>query len=75
MAVSLGAAWAGGSGLYPYLKSFFPNGVQVVQGTAYAGNGSALAGRGVTADVGASRFATGTTGANGYFYLFAPPGT
>jgi hypothetical protein len=43
-AANLGAAFAGGgaggtSGLFPYLTSFFPNGVQAISGFAYANGG------------------------------------
>ena len=42
--LNLGSAFAGGAaggtgGIYPYLKSFFPNGVQAVSGFAYTDAG------------------------------------
>jgi hypothetical protein len=46
------SAWAGGAnGLYPYLSSFFPNGVQAVSGIAYKDAGATLAASGVNGAV------------------------
>ena len=79
---STGAVWGGGAnGLYPYLKSFFPNGVQAVSGTAYTDAGVTAAASGangamtVNLDAGGSLLAQATTGANGYYYIFVPAGT
>ena len=76
-ASGLGSAFAGGTGgLYPYLKSFFPNGVQAVSGTAYTDVGLTPASGGGTVGliVGGQSLGTATLGANGYFYVFAPVG-
>ena len=75
------SVWGTATGLYPYLKSFFPNGVQAVSGFAYSDAGVAplASGNGgpvyVTGLVDGARLATATTGANGYYYLLAPAGT
>jgi filamentous hemagglutinin family protein len=72
------AVWGTGSGLYPYLKTFFPNGVQAVSGVAYkdargtvAASGSAGAVT-VSLDAGGARLGQATTGANGYYYFALP---
>ncbi len=76
------AAWGAGAGLYPYLRSAFPNGPQAVSGTAYSdlagivplasgANGAVP----VTVLSGNRSLGTATTGANGYWYAFMPPGT
>ena len=74
--------WAGGAnGLYPYLKSLYPNGVQAVSGFAYSDAGTTPLASGnsgpvyVSGLVDGARLATATTGANGYYYLLAPAGT
>ena len=79
---SLGSAYAGGTnGFYPYLKTFFPNGVQVVSGTAYTDAGVTPAASGLGGAVTVSGLVNGvtlgsaTTGANGYYYIFAPADT
>lgn len=79
-ASDLGGAFAGGTGLYPYLKDFFPGGVNVVQGFAYKADGSALASTSagaanVSAISGGRVVGGATTGANGYYYVFLPAGT
>jgi filamentous hemagglutinin family protein len=84
----LGAAFAGGTivvggagggvgGLYPYLKYFFPNGVQVISGFAYTDGGATpLAGPNtVSAIVNGEAFGSATTGANGYYYVFGAAGS
>ena len=75
-------AWGGGSnGLYPYLKSFFPNGVQAVSGTVFSDAGvtplaSGANGAVPVTVVGVNTvLGTATTGANGYYYVFGQPGT
>ena len=68
-------------GLYPYLTTFFPNGVQAVSGFAYKDAGvtplaSGLSGAAtVSADANGATLGSATTGANGYYYIFAPAGS
>jgi filamentous hemagglutinin family protein len=76
------AVWGGGTGgLYPYLKGFFPGGVQVVSGTAYQADGTtALASTSsgfvtVSLASGGMVRSTAATGANGYYYMLMAPGT
>jgi filamentous hemagglutinin family protein len=71
------SAFSGGAnGLYPYLSSFFPNGIQVLTGTAYTDAASRpLAGVSVGLIGNGSSFGTVSTGANGYYYAFGQPGT
>jgi hypothetical protein len=78
------SAFAGGSGgLYPYLSSFFPGGIQAVSGFAYnykAGITMPLAsGPAGAATVsvagGGAGVGSATTGANGYYYVLVPAGT
>ena len=69
--------WATGPGLYPYLKSFFPNGVQAVSGMAFNQSGAgaqALSGAKVDVRVDGQMFGSAFTGANGYYYAMAPAG-
>jgi filamentous hemagglutinin family protein len=85
-ALTLGGAFTGGaaggtSGIYPYLTTIYPNGIQTVSGIAYksAGSGSPLtsgtAGAGlVSLSSGGALEGTITTGANGYYYFFVPAG-
>ncbi len=80
-ASSLGSAFAGGTGgLYPYLASFYPNGVQAISGVAYqdAGVHALSSGAGsvytVSGLVNGGAPVTATTGANGYYYLLEPAG-
>ncbi len=75
-------AWGAAAGLYPYLRSAFPNGPQAVSGTAYsdlAGTVPLASGASgavpVTVLSGNRSLATVTTGANGYWYAFMPAGT
>ncbi len=77
-----GSAFAGGAGgLYPYLESFFPNGVQAISGTAYRDAGGTPLASGtngavtVSIDGNGSAFGSATTGANGYYYVFASANT
>ena len=74
--------WGGGTGgIYPYLKSFFPNGVQAVSGIAYTDAGvtplaSGAAGAAyVSAMANGASLGSATTGANGYYYVFGPAGS
>ncbi|MDE2115895.1 MAG: hypothetical protein KGJ29_13620, partial [Hyphomicrobiales bacterium] len=71
------AVWATGPGLYPYLKSFFPNGVQAVSGMAFNQFGAgaqALSGAKVNVRVDGQLFGSAITEANGYYYAMAPAG-
>lgn len=80
-ATDLGVAFAGDSGLYPYLASFFPNGVQAISGIAYidAGQTALASGRNgaglVNVRVGNGATQTASTGVNGYYYAFVPYGS
>jgi filamentous hemagglutinin family protein len=69
------SVWGTGTDLYPYLKSFFPTGPQVVSGTAYtnAGVGAAIAA--VRLYTGGNVLGQTKSGANGYYYLMFAPGT
>jgi len=78
----LGSAFAGGTGgLYPYLASFYPNGVQVISGTAYSDGGSTPLASGASGAQYVTLLTDGvvldsvTTGANGYYYVLLPAGT
>ena len=74
-------AWGAGPGLYPYLTSAFPGGVQAVSGIAYSDSGATPLPSGASGAVTVGLTANGapvgtaTTGANGYYYIFAPAGT
>lgn len=79
---SLGPDFAGGAGgLYPYLKFFYPGGVQAISGTAYADGGSKPLASGragaqtVSVLVAGGAALTTTTGVNGDYYLIEPAGT
>ncbi|MDR3460769.1 MAG: MBG domain-containing protein, partial [Beijerinckiaceae bacterium] len=77
----LGGAFTVSSGFYPYLNSFFPNGVQAISGTAYQNAGTTAAASGsngavtVTAFANGERFGQATTGANGYYYILGSAGS
>ncbi|WP_181170216.1 MULTISPECIES: MBG domain-containing protein [unclassified Mesorhizobium] len=84
----LSAAFGGGSGgLYPYLKSFYPNGVQAISGIAYKDSGVTPLSSGtrqpyyvknpglVTAVANGVDLGTVSTGVNGYYYIATPTGT
>ncbi|WP_434723808.1 MBG domain-containing protein [Mesorhizobium sp. RIZ17] len=84
----LSAAFGGGSGgLYPYLKSFYPNGVQAISGIAYKDSGVTPLSSGtrqpiyvknpglVTAVANGVDLGTVSTGVNGYYYIATPNGT
>ncbi|WP_164778037.1 MBG domain-containing protein [Mesorhizobium sp. M7A.F.Ca.US.006.01.1.1] len=86
-ASGLSAAYGGGTGgLYPYLKAFYPNGVQAISGIAYkdAGNTPLISGTGqpyytknpglVSVVSGGVNLGTVSTGVNGYYYLALPTG-
>ncbi|OYU88940.1 MAG: hypothetical protein CFE29_15425 [Bradyrhizobiaceae bacterium PARB1] len=77
----LGSVFSGGAdGLYPYLTSFFPNGVQVVSGFAYSDGGATPLASGaagavtIALNADGSRIGQATTGANGYYYIVTPIG-
>ena len=75
------AVWGTGTGLYPYLKSFFPNGAQAVSGIAYGGDGTVLAfstagTNTVSVDAGGALVGqTNIDSANGYYYVLMPAGS
>jgi hypothetical protein len=89
---ALGAAFAGGAaggqaGVYPYLTTFFPNGVQAIAGFAYADRGTiplvspsgfvptpVPAPDVVSILINGAGVGNATTGANGYYYYFAAAG-
>ncbi|GLQ76999.1 hypothetical protein GCM10007881_05150 [Mesorhizobium huakuii] len=84
----LSAAFGGGSeGLYPYLKSFYPNGVQAISGIAYKDSGVTPLSSDtrqpyyvknpglVTAVANGFDLGTVSTGVNGYYYIATPNGT
>ncbi|WP_217572145.1 MBG domain-containing protein [Mesorhizobium sp. GbtcB19] len=83
----LSAAFGGGSGgLYPYLKSFYPNGVQAISGIAYKDSGTTPLSSDtrqpyyvknpglVTAVANGVDLGTVSTGVNGYYYIATPTG-
>ena len=71
----------GANGLYPFLKNFYPNGVQAMSGTAYQDAGVTLAVSGPNGVVPVTVVANGRalgstiTGVNGYYYVTLPAGT
>ncbi len=75
------SVWGTGTGLYPYLKSFFPNGAQAVSGIAYGGDGTVLAfstagTNTVSVDAGGALVGqTNINSANGYYYVLMPAGS
>ena len=79
---STGSTWGGGAGgLFPYLKTFFPNGVEALSGTVYKDAGVTAAASGssgavtVNLDSDGALLGQATTGANGYYYVALPAGT
>ncbi len=65
--------WGTGAGLYPYLQSFYPNGVQAITGTANALYPTTpLAGATLNFYKNGTDIGTTTTGANGYYYVLVP---
>jgi len=69
------SAWATGTGLYPYLKTFYPGGLQAITGTAKNGSGTAVAAAQVALYSGGNVLATTRTGVNGAYYIMETPGT
>ncbi|MGN6424623.1 MAG: beta strand repeat-containing protein, partial [Asticcacaulis sp.] len=69
------SVWSTGAGLYPYLKTFYPNGVQAISGTATDTSGSAVAAAGIGVYAGGALLGNGSSGVNGYYYLITEPGT
>ena len=75
------SAWGTGTGLYPYLKSFYPNGVEAVSGIAYSDAGTTPAASGapgavnVAVAINGRQVASAFTGVNGYYYAALPAGT
>ena len=75
---SSSSIWEHGRGaLSPSWKSFFPNGVQAIIGTAYSSPGVTAAGAQVGVYSSGAQLGLGTasSGANGYFYEIVPAGT
>jgi filamentous hemagglutinin family protein len=82
-ALALGANFSGGAAggetnVYPYLNGLFPDGVHAVSGFAFKTGGAALASGAAGAatvygDTEGSVKQPGTTGVNGYYYLFFGP--
>jgi filamentous hemagglutinin family protein len=70
------AVWGTGANEYPYLKSFYPNGIQAVSGKAYVDRGTTPAqGVGINLYTGSAVAQSATTAMNGYFYFVLAPGT
>ena len=70
------AIWGIGENLYPYLKWQFSGTPIAVSGKAYSDAGTtALAGANVSAISGGSLLGSAGTGANGYYYILATPGS
>jgi len=65
--------WGASAGLYPYLKSLSPSGVQANKGTVTVNGGLANSGT-VNIDT-AGLLGTGAIGKNGYYYIAMPVGT
>ncbi len=76
LSIPCGAAdWAAQSGAFPYLTTFFPNGVQAISGMAYSDGGATpLAAGTVSALADGKSLGQVSTGANGYYYFAAQPG-
>jgi filamentous hemagglutinin family protein len=71
-----GPTWATGTGLFPYLSWQFSGTPQAISGIAYSnGGGSVLQGGTVSGLLDGNALGTASTGANGYYYLLAAPGT
>jgi filamentous hemagglutinin family protein len=69
------STWGTGTNFYPYLKTWFPTGIQVIAGTARTESGTVLASGSNGAVIINTRAGLGTTlpvstGANGKFYGF-----
>ncbi len=71
------AVWATGPGLYPYLRTFFPTGVQAVTATVQPAGAASPAGIQVGFHAGGGLLGGGTVsaGANGYAYQAVAAGT
>ena len=69
------SVWATGTGLYPYLKTFYPGGLQVITGTAQNNSGGAASAAQLAFYTGGAQLGSATSGANGYYYFVAAPGT
>jgi len=76
------SAWGTGPGLYPYPLSQYPSGTpQAISGIAYQDFGvtplasNAAGAHSVSALVNGVLLGSATTGANGYYYILAAPGT
>ena len=68
--------WATGTNLYPYFSWLYPGGAKAVSGIAYSDAGAtALVGANVSAISGGSLLGSAGTGANGYYYILAAPGS
>ena len=69
--------WATDSGLYPYLKSLFPTGMQSISGTAHDITGALLSAATLAVYIDGTQVGdtTAASGADGYYYLMATPGT
>ncbi len=69
--------WATDTGLYPYFKSVFPTGMQSISGFTYASDGSVLPAATLAVYVNGAQVGntTAASGADGYYYLMATPGT
>jgi hypothetical protein len=80
-ASGLGNAFTLTSGLYPYLTSLFPSGVQAISGYAYKADGTTVLASGssgagvVYVRLGDGSVITTTTGANGYYYIAVASGS
>ncbi|NIJ41979.1 filamentous hemagglutinin family protein [Parvibaculum indicum] len=70
------AIWEAAAGLYPYLEWLYPDGPIGVSGFAYSDAGAtALTGAEIGILSGGSILGSTGTGANGYYYYLALPGT
>ena len=70
--------WGTGTGLYPYLKAFFPNGAEAITGFADTANYAAVApGAALSFYKNGVQLNTGPvySGANGYYYVLVPANT
>ena len=67
--------WATGTGLYPYLKSFYPNGVIAVSGIAYTSTHTAAGTASISLYTAGNLAGSANSGANGYYYIPIAGGT
>jgi len=71
-----GTVWGTGSGLYTYLLWQYDGTPQAISGIAYSDAGTTtLSSATVSALVNGTSLGSATTGANGYYYILAAPGT